>query len=56
MEIAITDERALVFQEQFTMDQAEGRAWGQKVDAFGNVEKMTSFLRRPKDEDFKLTI
>jgi hypothetical protein len=55
MELSIADERALVFQEQLTMDQAEGRAWGQKVDAFGNVEKMTSFLRRPKDEDFELT-
>lgn len=55
MEIGIADERALVFQEQLTMDQAEGRAWGQKVVAFGSMEKMTSFLRRPKDEDFELT-
>ncbi|HCB50765.1 MAG: hypothetical protein AMJ56_19980 [Anaerolineae bacterium SG8_19] len=54
MEIAIADERALVFQEQLTMDQAEGRAWGHKLDAFGSMEKVTSFLRRPKDEDFKL--
>jgi hypothetical protein len=54
MEIAIADERALVFQEQLTLDQAEGRAWGHKVDAFGSMDKVTSFLRRPKDEDFEL--
>ncbi len=55
MDIIIADERALLFQEQLTMDQAEGRAWSQKVEAFGSVEKMTSFIRRPKDTDFELT-
>jgi len=55
MDITIADERALLFQEQLTMDQAEGRAWSQKVEAFGSMEKMTSFIRRPKDTDFELT-
>jgi len=55
MEMSIADERAFLFQEQLTMDQAEGRAWGQKVAAFGSVEKVTSFIRRPKDDDFELT-
>jgi hypothetical protein len=55
MDITIADERALLFQEQLTMDQAEGRAWSQKVEAFGSMEKMTSFIRRPKDSDFELT-
>lgn len=55
MEIAIADERALVFQEKLTMDQAEGRAWGHKLDAFGSMVKMTSFIRKPKDNDFELT-
>jgi hypothetical protein len=55
MDITIADERALLFQEQLTMDQAEGRAWSQKVEAFGSMEKMTSFIRRPKDQDFELT-
>jgi hypothetical protein len=55
MDITIADERALLFQEQLTMDQAEGRAWSQKVEAFGSMEKMTSFIRRPKDNDFELT-
>ena len=55
MDITLADERALLFQEQLTMDQAEGRAWSQKVEAFGSMEKMTSFIRRPKDTDFELT-
>ena len=54
MEMSIVDERALVTQEQLTMEHAEGQAWEQKVVAFGNVEKMTSRFRRPKDEDFEL--
>jgi len=55
MEISIVDERALVLQEQLTLEQAEGRAWSQKLDAFGSMQKMTSLFRRPKDDDFTLT-
>ena len=54
MEIAIAGERALVFQEKLTIDQAEGRAWGHKLAAFGSMVKMTSFIRKPKDSEFEL--
>lgn len=54
MEITLADERALLLKEQLSMDQAEGRAWSKKLDAFGAIAKMTSFLQRPKDEDFEL--
>jgi hypothetical protein len=54
MEIAIAEERALVFQEKLTIDQAEGRAWGHKLAAFGSMVKMTSFIRKPKDSEFEL--
>ncbi len=54
MEVNLTDERAFVLQAQLTMDQAEGRAWSRKMDAFGTLAKVGSLLQRPKDEDFKL--
>jgi hypothetical protein len=54
MEIAVADERALLLTEQLSLDQAEGRAWSKKTEAFGALAKMTSLLQRPKDEDFKL--
>jgi len=54
MEITVADERALLLKEQLSMDQAEGRAWSGKTDAFGAIAKMTSFLQRPKDDDFEL--
>jgi hypothetical protein len=54
MEIAVAEERALILQEKLSLDQAEGRAWGKKVEAFGTMAKVTGFLQRPKDNDFEL--
>ncbi|MCP4416675.1 MAG: hypothetical protein GY805_08635 [Chloroflexi bacterium] len=54
MDITLADERAFVLKEQLSLEQAEGRAWGKKVDAFGRMVKMASFLQRPKDSDFEL--
>jgi hypothetical protein len=54
MEIALANERAFLLKEQLSLDQAEGRAWSKKVDAFGTMVKMASFLQRPKDDDFTL--
>jgi len=54
MEISLADERALLLKEQLTLEQAEGRAWSKKLDAFGRMAKVGSFLQRPKDDDFEL--
>ena len=54
MEISLADERALLLKEQLSLEQAEGRAWSKKLDAFGRMAKMGSFLQRPKDDDFEL--
>lgn len=54
MEITLADQRALVLEEQLSIDQAEGRAWSSKLDAFGRVVKVTRLVQRPKDEDFEL--
>jgi hypothetical protein len=54
MEVNLADERALLLDAQLSMDQAEGRAWSNKVDAFGRLVKMASLFSRPKDDDFEL--
>jgi hypothetical protein len=54
MEFNLADERALLLQDQLSMDQAEGRAWSRKSDAFGRIAKMTSLLKRPAEDDFEL--
>lgn len=55
MDFTVADERALIFKDKVTQKEAEDLAWNKKIDAFGMVNKFTSFLSRPKDEDFKLT-
>ncbi len=54
MEIALADERALLLKEQITLEQAEGRVWGRKLDAFGRVARVAGMLQKPKDADFEL--
>ncbi|WP_420630901.1 hypothetical protein [Candidatus Leptofilum sp.] len=54
MDITLADERAFLLKEQLSLEQAEGRAWEKKVDAFGRMVKVASFLQRPKDSDFEL--
>ena len=54
MDITLADERAFLLKEQLSLEQAEGRAWEKKVDAFGRMIKVASFLQRPKDSDFEL--
>lgn len=54
MEISVAGERALLLKEQLSLDQAEGRAWSHKAEAFGTLMRMTSLLQRPKDSDFQL--
>ena len=54
MDIVVAEERALVLQETLSLDQAEGRAWGKKMEAFGTMAKMAGLLQRPKDNDFQL--
>jgi hypothetical protein len=54
MEWQIADQKASVLTEQLSMDLAEGRAWGMKVDAFGTLTKVTSVFQKPKEDDFQL--
>ena len=56
MEITLADERAFVLNQGLTMDQAEGRAWSKKTEAFGSLVRLTSLLQRPKDDEFELLV
>ena len=54
MDITLVDERVLLLKEQLTMDQAEGRAWSNKLDGFGRLAKVGRLWQRPQDDDFEL--
>lgn len=54
MEINVADQRVLLFQSQFTVEEAKKKAFEKKMVSFDAVSKVTSFLSRPKDEDFEL--
>lgn len=54
MQITVADERALLLEEQISMEQAEGRAWSKKGDAFGTITKMTRLIQQAKDDEYEL--
>lgn len=55
MEITVKQDRVLVLKDHLARPEAESVAWRAKSGAFGALNQVTSFLNRPKDEDFKLT-
>ena len=54
MNVELAEERVLVFTDRFTMENAEGRAWTKRIDAFGAMAKMGGLLSRPRDDEFEL--
>ncbi len=54
MEIAVADERVFIIKPKLTFDEAKKQAGEKKVDAFGAINKVASFLSKPKDDDFEL--
>lgn len=54
MNVELADERILVLADRFSMEQAEGRAWTKRVEAFGTLARMTGLFKQPKDEDFEV--
>ena len=55
MQIEVASQRMLLLKDQLSPEQAKEKAWQKKVSAFDAVSKVTSFLSKPKDEDFTLT-
>jgi hypothetical protein len=54
MEVAIAEERILVFADRVGAEVAEAKAWGRRVEAFGTLARMSGLLARPKDDEFEV--
>jgi hypothetical protein len=54
MEIIVKQDRVLVFKDVLVRAEAESVAWRNKSGAFGTLNQVTSFLTKPKDDDFRL--
>jgi len=55
MQIEVANQRILLLKDLLSPQQAKDIAWQKKVGAFDALSKVTSFLSKPKDEDFSLT-
>jgi len=55
MQIEVANQRILLLKDQISPAQAKDIAWQKKLGAFDTLSKMTSFLSKPKDDDFTLT-
>jgi hypothetical protein len=55
MEIDVAKQRILLLKSEIDPDDAQKKAWDKKTTAFDTFSKVTSFLSRPKDDDFELT-
>jgi hypothetical protein len=54
MEVTVADQRILIYKPQISKEEAKEKAWEKKIDSFGAINIIGSFLNRPKDEDFDL--
>lgn len=54
MNVELAEERILLLTDRFTMENAEGRAWTKRTEAFGALAKLGGLLNKPKDEDFEV--
>lgn len=55
MQIEVASQRMLLLKDRFSPDEAREKAWQKKVNAFDALSKVTSFLSKPRDDDFTLT-
>ena len=55
MQIEVANQRILLLKDRLSPQQAQEIAWQKKLTAFDAFSKVTSFLSKPKDEDFSLT-
>ena len=54
MEVAIAEERILVFADRVGAEVAEAKAWAKRIEAFGTLARMSGLLARPKDDEFEI--
>jgi hypothetical protein len=55
MQIEVANQRIMLLKDRISPAEAQEKAWQKKVSAFDALSKVTSFLSRPKDDEFSLT-
>jgi len=55
MQIEVAKQRILLLKDRLSAEQAKDIAWQKKLNAFDSFSKVTSFLSKPKDDDFSVT-
>ena len=50
MQVELADERILLLADRFNLDQAEGRAWAKRMEAFGTVARIGGLLNRGAED------
>jgi hypothetical protein len=54
MHVEIAEERILLIADRFNLDNAEGRAWAKRSEAFGAFARIGGLINKPKDEDYEV--
>ena len=54
MNVELAEERIFLFPDRFTLENAEGRAWTRRTEAFGALAKIGGMISKPKDEEYEL--
>jgi hypothetical protein len=55
MQVELTEERVFRIRSRISQEEAEGRAWAKRVDAFGALSRVAGLLSKPKGEDYVVT-
>jgi hypothetical protein len=55
MQIHIANQRMLLLKDKVSPAEAKEKAWQKKLSAYDTFSKVTSFLSKPKDDDFTVT-
>ena len=52
MQVELTEERVFRIRSRISQEEAEGRAWARRQDAFGALSRVAGLLSKPKSEEF----
>ena len=54
MQVEFAEERVFRIRSRISQEEAEGRAWAKRVEAFGALARIGGLLGKPKDEEFEI--
>lgn len=52
MQVELAEERMFRFAPRISQEEAVGRAWAKRVEAFGALSRVAGLLAKPRDEEF----